>query len=152
MSEFQRPGVDRQISIHPALREDVTRVPVTPGVLPEGTSAYTELGRPDSARSQDTSPGVFTPSSTWGSSSYSHRDSEGRPTSPTEVAAGARTGEELLQRLSLGGEKKDDPDVFTKDLRSTHAGLGLSGGIITATFCVPYSIGHATGKAWVWAL
>ncbi|KAI9658686.1 MAG: threalose-6-phosphate phosphatase [Bathelium mastoideum] len=149
MSNFQRPGVDRQISIHPALRDDVTRVPVTPGVLPEGTSAYTELKRPDSARSQATPLSESTPGLAWGSKAQSGFDADGRPTSPTEVAAGARTGEELLKRLSLGGATAKQADGGPGvDPRVSYEGLGLSGRIITATFCVPYSIGHSPGHNW----
>ena len=144
MSGPPRPGVDRQISTHPALREDVTRVPVTPGVLPDGFSAYNEVKRPDSARS------AYTPlSPPWGASPYSNRNAEGRPTSPTEVAAGAKTGEELLRRLSLSGPTTVAKDPVNVDPRVAHDGLNLSGGIITATFCVPYSVGHSPGHDWV---
>ncbi|KAL9094383.1 MAG: hypothetical protein Q9165_003233 [Trypethelium subeluteriae] len=148
MSGSQRPGIDRQISIHPALREEVTRVPVTPGVLPEGHSAYTEFRRPDSARSQYTPLSGSTPGPPWSGFPHSTRDAEGRPTSPTEVAAGARSGEELLRRLSLSEPPKKERDSFLFDPRSAHEGLNLSGGIITATFCVPYSIRHSPGRDW----
>ena len=146
MSGPQRPVVDRQISVHPALRDDVTRVPVTPGVLPEGGSAYIELKRPDSARSPYTPPSGST---SWGPWAMSNRDGEGRPTSPTEVAAGARSGEELLRRLSLGGASERARDLANIDPRSSHDGLNLSGGIISATFCVPYSVAHCPGNEWV---
>ncbi len=68
------------------------------------------------------------------------------PRSPVEVARGARSGAELLRRLSL-----IDParvEAFDYDPRVTHPGLKLSGNIISATICLPYQFGHRPGGEW----
>ena len=90
---------------------------------------------------------------TWNSSSYfapSSRDfqSEGpRPDSPAQAAHGARTGAEILRRLSLVQPVK--PQSLDIDPREVHPGLQLSGGVISATFAVPYSFKHRFGADWV---
>lgn len=72
-----------------------------------------------------------------------------RPTSPSEAAKGARSGEELLRRLSLTGERQQHPDLADVDPRAAHPNLNLSGTIISAAFAVPYSIGYAgEGNEW----
>ncbi|KAI9696637.1 MAG: threalose-6-phosphate phosphatase [Bogoriella megaspora] len=149
MSESTRPGLQRDVSIHPALREDVTRIPVTPGVLPEGQSAYTEPRRPNTASSLGSpfDPTGATPGPPWSARSFASRD-DGRPRSPTEAAAGARSGEELLRRLSLTGASRQARDLVDVDPRAAYEGLNLSGNIITATFCIPYSLGYSPGGDW----
>src|SRR5215469_9791532 len=58
------------------------------------------------------------------------------PQSPSEASASAKTGRELLRRLSLQDRADLDP-------RAVHPSLNLSGSIISATFCVPYDVGFA---------
>ncbi len=109
---------------HPALHPDITNVPVTPGVQMTGRSAYLEDTEHEHNGHQTDSVG-----------------------SPTAVAAGARTGEELLRRLSTSDSAtKNEP--ADADPRAAHPALNLSGRIISATFTVPYSIGHSSGQDW----
>ena len=72
-----------------------------------------------------------------------------RPSSPTEVAAGARSPEELLRRLSLAVQRPRQQSVTDVDPRLAHPGLSLSGNVISATFCVPYKINYAPDGEWV---
>jgi len=74
------------------------------------------------------------------------KDQTAAPSSPVDVAKGARSGRELLRRLSLvdsyGTESVDiDP-------RTAHPGLRLSGNIISATFCIPYQLTHDPKGGW----
>ena len=88
----------------------------------------------------------------WNANSYfapKHGDQPAgasRADSPSEVAKGARTGAELLRRLSLVERpRRDTPDL---DSRITHPGLRLSGNIISATVCIPYQVGYYFGGEW----
>lgn len=55
--------------------------------------------------------------------------------------------EEILRRLSLTDEL---PRFSSRtQARKEYAGLGLSGNIISATFCVPYRIEYGNGGEWV---
>ena len=75
---------------------------------------------------------------------------EGRRTSsPAEATAGARSGEEILRRISLAAPSSNLPQVAALDPRAMHPGLDLSGNVISATFCVPYKINYASGGEWV---
>ncbi|KAF2083233.1 glycosyltransferase family 20 protein, partial [Saccharata proteae CBS 121410] len=157
MAQPSRPPNARTETTHPALHPDVTSVPVTPGVHAqghhqEGQSAYFESAAPqshDSALPFD--PTKATPGPQWNSNSYVAQDGAAKqdkpPSSPTDVAAGARSGEELLRRLSLvdPSSKRDLADI---DPRAAHPNLNLSGGVISATFCVPYNIGYSPGNDW----
>ena len=78
--------------------------------------------------------------STWNANSDSGRSSE----SPTHVASGYRNSTDLLRRLSLTDNERL-PEV---DPVSTYPGLGLSGRIISATVCIPYSLRFLAGE-WV---
>src|SRR5579871_5077261 len=72
-------------------------------------------------------------------------DAKGTPKSPSEVVAGAQTGQELLRRLSLGQDKQD---VTNLDPRVAHPNLHLTGSIINVAFCLPYDIGFAPDLDW----
>lgn len=69
-------------------------------------------------------------------------------TSSTKAAAGARSPEELLKRLSIrhGGDGKSN--LVELDPREVHPNLNLSGSVISAAFCVPYKIGYVEGADW----
>src|SRR2546423_7674591 len=69
------------------------------------------------------------------------------PDSPTEVAKGARTGAELLRRLSLVNSVSQ-PESMDIDPRTSHPGLRLTGNVISATVCIPYSVGMRFGGEW----
>jgi hypothetical protein len=57
--------------------------------------------------------------------------------SPSAAAAGARSGRELLRRMSLAGTQRQTIDNFNIDPLSAYPTLGLSGNIISAVFCMP---------------
>ena len=72
-----------------------------------------------------------------------------RPSSPSEVAAGARSPEDLLRRLSLATQRPTHSEITGPNPRTTYPGLELSGNVISATFCVPYRISHGSSGKWV---
>ncbi|KAF1356607.1 alpha,alpha-trehalose-phosphate synthase-like protein subunit Tps2 [Delphinella strobiligena] len=147
----QRPQVERLISINPALHPSNTEIPVTPAGDEEGNSAYFDP-RPQQERSpspsRDGSSG--TPGAYWNANTPKGNldRHQGRPTSPSEAAAGARNGEDLLRRLSLNGQRSKQPDLAEVDPRAAHPSLNLSGQVISATFCVPYNIAYAPDCEW----
>ncbi|KAF2729001.1 hypothetical protein EJ04DRAFT_516242 [Polyplosphaeria fusca] len=134
---------------HPALDPSVTNVPVTPGVHLAGRSAYFEpeenAHSPDlPLDSDETAPGPQ-----WNAKSNFAPKEEERSSSPTEVAAGARSGAEILRRLSLAPDtatkRKDVADI---NPRTAHPGLNLSGRVLSATSCVPYTLSYSPGNDW----
>lgn len=137
-----------EASSHPALQPLVTNVPVTPSAHITGHSAYDdpEASKPDTALPFD--PETVTPGPQWNANSYFPPKDEGRAGSPTEAAAGARSGEELLRRLSLVSDPSAKHDLADIDPRAAHPGLNLSGRVISATFAVPYNIGYSPGNDW----
>ena len=141
-----------QSSLHPALRPSVTGVPVTPGEALGGASAYvdpnsvTQEPEPMSQEERERS------SPQQNDHSYFAQmpgGDDNQVTSPTEVAAGARSGEELLRRLSLHAQSASGPDMVALDPRAAHPALNLSGGIISAAICCPYDLGYSSGGEWV---
>ena len=68
------------------------------------------------------------------------------PHSPVDVAKGARTGAELLRRLSLVEPAR--AESFDFDPQTLYPGLALSGRVISATVCLPYQFGHCPGGSW----
>ncbi|OCK84490.1 glycosyltransferase family 20 protein [Lepidopterella palustris CBS 459.81] len=149
VSPATRPAqVAREDSTHPALHPSITSVPVTPGVHLSGHSAYIEPENSpqDAGLPFDDSRTISGPQ--WSANSYFAPKDQARSSSPTEAAAGARTGEELLRRLSLVGDPTAKRDFVDLDPRAAHPGLNLSGGVISVTFCVPYHIGFSPGLDW----
>ncbi|KIX07646.1 trehalose-phosphatase [Rhinocladiella mackenziei CBS 650.93] len=67
--------------------------------------------------------------------------------SPVDVAKGARSGQELLRRLSLVDSK--GAESLDVDPRTAHPGLRLSGNVISATFCIPYQLTLGPQDDWV---
>lgn len=68
-------------------------------------------------------------------------------TSPADATKKAKSGKELLRRLSLtGGASPILPEV---DPREQHPGLRLTGRIISAAFCIPYKLHFRAGSDWV---
>ncbi|KAE8144874.1 putative alpha,alpha-trehalose-phosphate synthase subunit Tps2 [Aspergillus avenaceus] len=63
---------------------------------------------------------------------------------PAQAVKNARSGLELLRRLSL----REMPQVLEADLRQQHPGLHLSGRIISAAFCIPYKVYHRADANW----
>lgn len=149
----QRPQAERATSVHPALAPENTRIPVTPAHDAAEMAAYFESQQQSSGPSpgEDSAPSS-SPSRPYWNANTSKRSTDSRPghsTSPSEAAAGARTGEELLRRLSLTGQRPQQPDLADVDPRAAHPSLNLSGQVISATFCVPYDIAHTPSCEWV---
>lgn len=124
------PAPQRQESLHPGLRPSVINVPVTPGIDPE---AYT--------------------SGSGGAQSYfAHNISKLRETmaqSPSEAADGAKSGHEILRRMSLTGNPQRQDTLNDIDPRAANPSLSLSGSVISATFCIPHSLQYRKGSDWV---
>lgn len=121
-----------QESIHPGLRPSLTNIPVTPGIHPdEYASGGSGL---DSYFTHDI-----------------HKLRNNMAQSPSDAASGAKTNQEILRRMSLVGGLKRRDSLFDIDPRAANPSLGLSGGVISATFCIPHSLQYRKGKDWVWA-
>ena len=142
------PVDDSSHMSHPALQPAVTNVPVTPGVHLSGHSAYTNPTNGQHDNKLPFDPDKASPGPSWSANSYFTPKQEDRAASPTEAAAGAKSGEELLRRLSgvqdpSASYKQDLADV---DPRAAHPELNLSGRVISATFTVPYNLAYAPGQ------
>ena len=123
---------------HPALSPSNTAVPVTPGVGESGSSSYAQSLARRKSHGQ----------AQWNANSYFAPHEVGEVSdSPAKVATGARSSGELLRRLSL--VDSDRPAILEVDPRTAFPSLNLSGGIISATFCIPHSLGFQSGKEWV---
>lgn len=148
-SEPSRPERQSSDDTHPALHSKVTTVPVTPGVHTAGHSAYFQ---PDAAQDPPSRPFELknVPSGPqWNPNSSSAPENE-RAVSPTNVAAGAKSPDEILRRLSRPSlDAVDKVDLADIDPMAAHPNLNLSGGVISATTCVPYNIGYSPGNEWV---
>ncbi|OJK00630.1 hypothetical protein ASPACDRAFT_59486 [Aspergillus aculeatus ATCC 16872] len=66
------------------------------------------------------------------------------PSTPAQAAREAKSGPELLRRLSLVGT----PTLSDMDPREQYPGLHLTGRIISAAFCVPYKLYMRSGSDW----
>ncbi|GES65564.1 trehalose-phosphatase [Aspergillus terreus] len=66
------------------------------------------------------------------------------PATPAQAAQNAKSGMELLRRLSLQGT----PTVLEMDPKEQHPGLNLTGRIISAAFCIPYKVYYRSGGDW----
>jgi trehalose 6-phosphate synthase/phosphatase len=114
-------------SIHSDIQPSVTEVPVTPGIH---LSTYTSEDNQSSYFSQNIN-------SAGGQMAQS----------PSEAAAGAKSGHDILRRMSLVGSQQDS--LSDIDPRAAHPSLSLSGSVISATFCIPYSLHFRKGFDWV---
>jgi len=121
----------RQESVHPGRRPSLTEVPVTPGI---------DLGEYNSG------------SSTGEPSYFTHNINNLRNAmaqSPSDAASGAKSHHEILRRMSLsspGLQRKES--LVDVDPRAANPSLGLSGGVISATFCIPHSLKYRKGADW----
>lgn len=66
--------------------------------------------------------------------------------SPSEAAAGAKSGVDILRRMSLTAMGRRES---LSEIRAANPDLGVSGNIISATFNIPYSFKHHKGADWV---
>ncbi|RAL58878.1 hypothetical protein DID88_009298 [Monilinia fructigena] len=71
--------------------------------------------------------------------------------SPSDATPGTLSNQEVLRRMSLptGRERKDS--LSDLDPRAAHPSLGLTGGIISATFCIQQSLMYRKGSDWTWS-
>jgi trehalose 6-phosphate synthase/phosphatase len=131
--ESPRPieGFQRQESIHPGLHPSVTNVPVTPGI---------RLATYASDSSAAASQSYFTHDI----NTINHQTAQ----SPTEAAAGARSGHDILRKMSLTGHQRQ-ASLSDTDPRAAFPSLSLSGSVISATFCIPHSLQYRKGRDWV---
>lgn len=118
----------------PHAQPPITQVPVTPGINSE---TYCDTaGR--------------TPGATADQGYFAHREPIASPDltdlSPSEVAATAKTTENLLGRMSLAAMGRRQS---LSQIRATHPDLSLSGNIISATFNIPHSLAYNKGADWV---
>ncbi|KMU81557.1 trehalose-phosphatase [Coccidioides immitis RMSCC 3703] len=67
------------------------------------------------------------------------------PGTPSEAAKGAKSGIELLRRLSL---MEGRPTLSAMARPEEHADLRLTGRIISASFCIPYKLRFRSGLNW----
>ena len=124
---------------NPVLNPENTSIPVTLGVYHADADANAAGQEPKD---------ISNDSKLWNINPHLVPRAKVAPESPSEAAAGARTGEELLRRLSLGPESYRKQDLANPDPRAGHPNLHLSGSIISAAFCVPYDIGFAPDVEW----
>lgn len=120
---------------HPGQRASIVNVPVTPGI---------HLGEYASDESKS--------SNRPGTSYFSQNVSKLRTSmaqSPTEAASGAQSGKEILRRMSLHKRADAAATMANVDPREANPTLGLSGGLISATFCIPHKVHHRKGSEWV---
>lgn len=120
--------------IHPALRPNVTNVPVTPGIH---LTTYNPRGTLNRNPSHYFSANLNT---------LMEAVPDSAADSPSEALAGAGSGHELLRRMSLTTERRDS--VASVDALATNPELALSGSVISATFCLPHSLKHRKGADW----
>lgn len=137
-------------SEHPALHPSVTNVPVTPGVQLTGKSAYIEPGEAGSDNQLPFDPEKASPGPSWSANSYfaDKQQVVDKAGATAETAAGARSGEDVQNKLEPVPDAETKHDLADVDPRAAHPGLNLSGRIISATFAVPYNIGYSKGNDW----
>ena len=126
---------------HPALNPSITDVPVTPGIGNTGQSAYNDESRPRKPSLHWNSNSYFAPKGLAVESPMSKP-----PESPEEAAKGARSGADLLRRLSLTTPLS--PESLDADPKEAFPGLNLTGNVISATVCIPYVVAYRFGADW----
>ena len=143
------PTQEENDDVNPALHPTRTAVPVTPGAYHAEPSPHTDENHSDQPINVAESTKQPNEGPTGNADSYFTTRETAAPESPSEAARGARTGEELLRRLSLTPEAFKKRDLADIDPRAAHPNLHLSGQIINVAFCVPYDIGFAPNIEWV---
>lgn len=128
----ERPALPARLeSVHPGLHPSLRDIPVTPAF---------ELG--ESTEGQK-------PASYFAADLRKLRGIMEEPSaqSPGAAAAGATSNADILRRMSL--TRTNTVPVVEADPRTANPELGLSGGIISATFCIPHSVKLRKGADWV---
>jgi trehalose 6-phosphate synthase/phosphatase len=131
--ESPRPieTLPQQESVHPGLDPSITQVPVTPGI---NLSTY----------ASDSSGALA-------QSYFTHDVQKMRDQlaqSPSEAAAGAKSGHDILRKISLSGHQRQ-VSLTDVDPRAANPSLSLSGSVISATSCIPYALQYRKGRDWV---
>ena len=136
-------GLESSGDTHPALHPSTTSVEVTPDIEALISAPIVESPDTQTPKQEDRETGPQ-----WNATSYfAPREDSKASDSPTRFAAGAKNSADLLRRLSLtNGKRATIPAI---DPRASHAGLHLSGGIISAAICIPHSVGFRSGADWV---
>jgi trehalose 6-phosphate synthase/phosphatase len=129
-----RPGLGERADtlLPPHVQASITQVPVTPGI---NFDTY----QPRDESSGPANQGYFAPRE-----SPDTRDLT--DLSPSEVAATAKTTENLLERMSLAAMGRRQS---LSEIRAAHPDLHLSGNVISATFNIPHSLTYNKGADWV---
>jgi len=135
--------------VNPALRPKRTAFPITPDTYHAEPSGHADEDHSDPPVNVVEGTKQHNEDPSWNSNSCFVSRKTGASEPYSEAAKGARTGEELLGRLSLGPEAFKKRDLADIDPRAAHPNLHLSGQIISVTFCVPYDIGFAPDVVWV---
>jgi trehalose 6-phosphate synthase/phosphatase len=78
-----------------------------------------------------------------------HRLRETMAQSPSAAASGAKSNHDILRRMSLNAGRERSDSWADIDPRAANPALNLSGGIISATFCIPHSLKYRKGQDWV---
>lgn len=137
------------IQVQNAMAESSKEHPAVPPAVSSGTSI---LGKPAS----DASSSLAQNSKSWDPDSFAapRLTDEAISAEPAEMdgpvataTKGARTPAELLRRMSLVGQSSGEALDF--DPREQYPSLELSGTVISATFCIPYSVSFAACGDWV---
>lgn len=118
-------------SVHPGLHPSITNIPVTPGI---NLSTYASDSNGAVAQSY-----------------FAHDVQKLRgqlAQSPSEAAEGAKSGHDILRRMSLSSHQRH-VSLIDVDPRAANPSLSLSGSVISATFCIPYSLQYRKGRDWV---
>lgn len=144
----------RESSNQPGPLEPPTQIPVTPGIH---LSTYHPTSSHESSQSSQSShaadaggsrdnPGYFPKVDRGVVASPDPLDASVAQ-SPSQAAAGAKSGHEILRRMSLGamGGRRQS----MSDFRAAHPDLSLSGNIISATFNIPHALKYRKGSDWV---
>lgn len=133
----QRPEAPKKkISRHPGLSPSVTNVPVTPGIH---LGAYKEdKGENKSFEIDEENYFLH---------GFKHSHIMGK--SPSDATPGTLSNQEVLRRMSLSTDRERKGSLSDLDPRAAHPSLGLTGGIISATFCIQQSLMYRKGSDWV---
>jgi trehalose 6-phosphate synthase/phosphatase len=122
----------------PSQIPSITQVPVTPGI---NFDTYQPHDDDDDDEATGTnSPGYFSREAV---TSPQPNDTD---LSPSEVAATAKTTENLLGRMSLAAMGRRQS---LSEIRAAHPDLHLSGNVISATFNIPHTLAYNKGADWV---
>jgi trehalose 6-phosphate synthase/phosphatase len=121
-------SLQRQQSVHPGLLPSVTEVPVTPGI--HLSTYHSEVSPEQHHRS------------------YFTHNPAAHEQAVQDGNARAPSGHDILRRMSLSHQHKEGL-LADSDPRVAFPSLSLSGSVISATFCIPHSLHHRKGRAWV---